>query len=306
MARTRKRERTNGNGAPAAAAVRALGGDRSFENRIRECYPDLPESERKVADLVIDFPGEIAAYSATELAELAGASKAAVTRLIRRLGYGNFDEARRSARDTRDWGSPLYLLRHEPAAPPVDQRLREHLEQDLGNIARTFDGLNPAQMDQIVEAVASARRVWLLGYRNSHILATYARWQFIQVRDEVHVLPLGGETLAEYLASMSGDDLMIAFGFRRRVAQVRRAMEIANRAGTPILYMADPTVRETAALARWTLLCEVGGVGVFDSYSAALSLLHYLCVALVAKTGAAGRRRLQRVEDMHDALGDFA
>jgi hypothetical protein len=67
---------------------------RSLAARIQVQYASLPGSERKVADLILDFPGEIAAYSDTELAELAGASKAAVTRLIRRLGYASFEQAR--------------------------------------------------------------------------------------------------------------------------------------------------------------------------------------------------------------------
>ncbi|MDH3379196.1 MAG: MurR/RpiR family transcriptional regulator, partial [Gammaproteobacteria bacterium] len=56
----------------------------SFESRIREQYDALPASERKIADLILEFPGDVAAYSATELAALANSSKAAITRLIRR------------------------------------------------------------------------------------------------------------------------------------------------------------------------------------------------------------------------------
>jgi DNA-binding MurR/RpiR family transcriptional regulator len=278
----------------------------SLETRIRDRYPDLPASERRIADLILEFPGEMAAYSATELAQLAGGSKAAVTRLIRRLGFDSFEAARRSARRARDWGSPLYLLsRAAEVGVPTDSQLQRHLAGDLANMARTFEALDPDELDAIVEALATARRLWLLGYRNSHALAAYARLQFVQLRDDVALLPLGGETLAESLASMSRADLLVVFGFRRRVPQVGRAMAVAHGQGVPILYITDPTVRETVTFARWTLLAEVGGVGVFDSYAAAISLVHYLASALVARTGAAGRRRLKRIEDMHDDLADL-
>jgi len=36
-----------------------------------------------------------------------------------------------------------------------------------------------------------------------------------------------------------------------------------------------------------------------------MSLIHHLCSALLTKTGQAGRERLKRIEDLHDALGDF-
>ncbi len=291
-----------------AIGARAHGtcDGRSIEARIRDSYADLPSSERRIADLILDFPGDMAAYSATELADLAKSSKAAVTRLTRRLGYSSFEEARRSARESRDWGSPLYLISHERRqSVPTDSRLKEHLEADFANMIATFDAVDSTEIDEIVDAIANARRVWLIGYRNSAFLASYARLQFIQVRDNVTVLPSGGETLAEYLASMSPDDLIIAIGFRRRVRPLRRFMQTAAKLGVPIVYLTDPTVRESVSLARWTLVIRVAGVDVFDSYSAALSLIHYISTAVVAKMDATGRKRLKSIETLHDQVMDF-
>jgi DNA-binding MurR/RpiR family transcriptional regulator len=274
-------------------------------SRIQRHYEELPPSERRIANLILDFPGEIAGYSATELAQLAGVSKAAATRLVQRLGYASYEEARRSARDAQKWGSPLYLLDKEIAPAGLDSQLKVHLERDVENMVRTFGGLDAGRLDQIVDRLASARRVWLMGYRNSHYLAAYARWQFIQVRDDVHLLPLGGETLAEYLASMREDDLLVAIGFRRRLPELRRAMNTAANAGVAILYLTDPTVRGTAQAATWTLRCEVRGAGLFDSYPAAMSLLQFLSVAMVRKTGEAGRARLKNIENIHEDLREF-
>lgn len=278
----------------------------SIVGRIRRKYDELPPSERRLADLILDFPGDIASYSATELAELAGASKAAATRLVQRLGFTSYDEARRSARDAQDWGSPLFLLRKESdAAVEPARELKRHLERDIANMTRTFEALDPDLLDEIVDAMIGARRLWLLGYRNSHILASYACSQFLLVRDDVRLLPPGVETLAEYLAGMDGGDLLVIVGFRRRLQQLRRTMKAAAATGVPILYITDPTAGRTAALAKWTLYCEVGGVGALDSYSSAIALVHYLGVAMVRRAAGAGRRRLKRIEDLHEDLRDF-
>ncbi|MCP5074171.1 MAG: MurR/RpiR family transcriptional regulator [Rhodobacteraceae bacterium] len=277
-----------------------------LEARIRDGYASLPASERRIADLILEFPGDMAAYSATELAELAKSSKAAVTRLTRRLGYTSYEEARRSARESRDWGSPLYRLSHErDESLPTDSKLKRHLDTDIANMIATFDGLDNHVIEDIVEAIVAARRVWLIGFRNSAFLASYAKWQLIQVRDDVAVLPSGGETLAEYLASMSSKDLIIVIGFRRRVQRLRRFMETAAELGLPMVYFTDPSVRETTSLARWTVLVNVSGVDVFDNYSAALSLIHYVSAEVVAKTGAPGRERLKSIETLHDQVSDF-
>ena len=78
-------------------------------HRIHRVYADLPEGERKAADLILDMPSELSVWSASELAEQAGVSNATISRFIRRLGYASFEEARRAARALRAVGSPLYL-----------------------------------------------------------------------------------------------------------------------------------------------------------------------------------------------------
>lgn len=275
-----------------------------LQRRLHDSYESLPESERKVADLILDFPGEVAAYSATELASLAGASKAAVTRLVRRLGYQGFEEARRAARDARDWGSPLYML--HSGSPPGDfkTRVRAHVERDVANLSRTFDGLVPESVAEIIDALAQARRVWLLGYRNSQYLAAYARWQFLQVRADVYLLPMAGETLAEYLAGLGEDDLLIVIAFRRRVPTVARVIDVAAQRGVRVLVITETGAR-LRVRATWTLRCELRGEDVFDRYTSAISLLHLLGVELVERIGPGGRRRIERIEDLHEKLHEL-
>ncbi len=276
----------------------------SVESRIQASYGELPESERRIADLILEFPGEMAAYSATELAELSGGSKAAVTRLVQRIGFANYDEARRAARDAQSWGSPLYLMQRETKKSGFSARVRAHIEQDMQNISFTLEGLRADSFNEMVTAICKARRVFLLGYRNSHYLAGYARWQIIQGRGDVYLLPAAGETIAEEIADFSAEDLLIVIGFRRRLPQLPQAMAAAAAGGTRILYITDRAAKPSPH-ATWTIPCGVRGMDFFDRYAAAMSLLHFLCVAVMEKLGAGGRSRLQHIEKLHEDLHDF-
>ena len=69
-----------------------------MEQTIRTSYDRLPVGERKLADVVLEMRGELAGYSATELAESAGVSKATASRLVRRLGFSDYQEMRQQAR----------------------------------------------------------------------------------------------------------------------------------------------------------------------------------------------------------------
>lgn len=276
----------------------------SLESRLRESYSSLPASERKIADLMLDFPGEVAAYSATELAELAGGSKAAVTRLTQRLGFDSFEEARRTARDKQDWGSPVYLLSKGSEAEGFAANVERHFKEDIDAIKRTFDELSEETFEQIVKAICKAKRVWILGYRNSRYFAGYLRWQMIQVRGDVHLLPDAGETLAEYLCEINKGDLIIIVGFRRRVPEVSQALKWARESSVQTLFITDPSAR-SSNLSTWTVRCETRGSDLFDHYAAAMSFFHFLSVAIVARTGLRGRSRLARIEELHEEFSQF-
>ena len=104
----------------------------SLVARIREALPDLHASERRLADVVLNFPGDLASYTATELAQLANVSNATVSRFVRKLGYGSFEEARQAVRAEQQTGAPRFRFGsgNAPTAVIVDA----HLEQSRLNL----------------------------------------------------------------------------------------------------------------------------------------------------------------------------
>ncbi len=274
-------------------------------SRIRNHYQDLPPSERKLADLILDFPGDMASYTATELAQLAGVSKAAATRLFRRLGYESFEQARRLTRENQNWGSPLYMLSQESEIDIPDSYLRRQMEQELSNMTRTFEALDPRKIERIGKSLVEANRIWLLGFRHSHFLADYARWQFLQVRGDVQLLISEASTLAEQMVDFKPGDIVVAIGFRRRTLRFREAIKAIHKMGIPILYLTEPNVGASINYATWVLHAEVSGAGPFDSYPAASSLIHLLSIAMLNQVGREARERINKVEEFHAALHDF-
>ena len=55
-----------------------------LEQRIKESFELMPETDRALADTILNFPGDVLLLSATELAEKSQVSKAAVSRFVRR------------------------------------------------------------------------------------------------------------------------------------------------------------------------------------------------------------------------------
>jgi DNA-binding MurR/RpiR family transcriptional regulator len=273
-----------------------------LDTRIIDLYERLPAGERRLADVLMESIGELAAYSATELAARAGVSKATAARLFRRLGYADFGELRQQARAGLNWGSPLQAL--DEAQSPAEGNLGVHLAQEIRNLTRTLEALRSDQVQQAVELLAGARRIWVVGFRNSYALAHYARGLLVQVKPDVRLLPVGGLTVTEDLASLADDDALLAIGFRRRPPVFGRILRAATAAGCHTVLLSEPVATDLPP-ADVTLRCQSRGASLFDSYVAPMSVLNFLCSGVALALGDRGRERLSEIEKLHDVFGDF-
>ena len=127
-----------------------------IDERIEGLTETLPDSERKLAELLSTRQVLLATHSATELAAMAGSSKAAVTRFIQRVGYRSFAEARREAREAQCWGSPSFQFVPDLSGVS-EEAFSDHLQRDLENITRTFERLNPRTVERAIDKMVCAR-----------------------------------------------------------------------------------------------------------------------------------------------------
>lgn len=270
--------------------------------RIRERYDALSGAERKLADAILDCPGQLAGYTATELSELAGVSKMTVSRFVRRLGFENYEQARVAARGGTDWGSPLYLLPSDTQETPG---VAAHLRRSLEAIEATTRGLSPDLVVRAAEKLCSAQRIWVYGIRNNSFLAGYARWQFIQLRPGVHNMTRAGETLAETLAEVGPDDVLFIAATRRRPPIVRRLLETAAKRGLSCILLVDNHSPVEGPCPELTFSCETRSLMPLDDHASAMVVIHALVAEVFRLIGADGRKHIRRIEDLHEDLGEM-
>ncbi|MDB5731913.1 MAG: transcriptional regulator, RpiR family [Variovorax sp.] len=276
--------------------------NRSFLGLVRQLLNSLPPTERKLGEFVLDFPGDLATYTASELATLVGVSNATVTRFIQRLGYSNYEDARRQAREERSNGSPLFLSAQ--GSRGLEGSITSHILQAQDNIVATFNHIPAELIDDVAQALAAAGNVWFLGYRNNRNFASYLRWQLVQLRENVHVLPGPGETLGEYVAGLGSKDVLVVFALRRSVPIATRFALLAARAGTQVLYITDHFSKVSLS-ARWLLRCHTQAPGPLDNHASVMLLCHLLATRVLHHVGTKGRRRMASIETQHDALNEM-
>ncbi|MDR6430354.1 MurR/RpiR family transcriptional regulator [Brucella pseudogrignonensis] len=276
--------------------------ERSFLARVRDVLDDLPPAEKRLGEFICDFPGELASYSASELAALAHVSNATVTRFVRRLGYESYEESRRHAREEKQTGSRLFLS--SVTANAAGQSLSSHISQGIANLETTFLAIREMQIDAVVETMLTARKTWVIGFRSSHPFAAYLQWQMMQVLDNIAAVPGPGQTMGEYMASIKSDDLVIVFGLRRRIAKMDDILSTIEKRGAKLLYITDEGAPFRAS-ARWHFQCQTLAPGPIFNHVSVMALCHLLTTRAIEKAGANGRKRLRDIETFGDFLEEL-
>jgi DNA-binding MurR/RpiR family transcriptional regulator len=276
----------------------------TLSQRIHRVYAILPAGERKVADLLLDLPGDLAFRNASDMAAQVGVSNATVSRLFRRLDYASYEEARRVARAMRAQGSPLYLSSAEVSGGGQSD-MAELLKTENGLIAKSLEALDPIVLDEIATRLAQAGKVRVAGFRNSRFLAAYVVAALAQFRPDVEMLVPAGQTLAEGIAGTGKGDLILVIGLRRRPLFFVDFVRTAASTGADVALLADNSVREAPALARWTISCTVDTPQAIDSYSGAITVLRVLTLAAIHHLGTKGHRYLARLETLHEDLSEL-
>lgn len=273
----------------------------SFLSRVRQSLDAFHPMERQLAEFVLDFPGDLASYAASELASLAGVSNATVTRFIKRLGYRHYEEARLQVREEREAGSPLLRASRIPADP---NPFAASLARSHDNLQRSFARLDPDDVDRIAQALLAARKVWVLGLRSSQAFASYFRWQLFQIKEDCHLAPHAGDTLGQTLASVTTEDIVVVFAVRRRPAALAALLVHLVRAGHRVLYISDEQVARQDGLS-WHLYCACDSDSPLDDHVAVTGLIHLLASRVLKLAGPAERARMTAIEASHDALREL-
>ncbi len=274
----------------------------SFVSRIRDAAPAFHRTEARLAEAILHFPGQIASYTATELAQMAGVSNATVTRFVRKIGYTSFEEARQAVRAEQMAGAAL--LRVNRDGYPADGLLARHLAQAHDNLDRSLAAIDGQALAGLVGAMTRAPRLWVIGFRAGHAFARYLAWQVVQVRSDVITLPRDGETLAESLAAIGPGDCVIIFALRRPPRMLAGVIDALAQTGAETALIGDLAGLESLP-ARWHLPCSTAGAGALFDHAAVMAMCGVLASGAIEQAGAAGRARLSAIETIHDSLDEI-
>lgn len=269
--------------------------------RIRERLDEMTKSERRVGDHLARHPLDAAFLPAGRLSELVGVSESSILRFAKNLGYANYPALQQvvqdEIRDSQTVVSPERLRRATARGDVDSSTLESAFETDLRNLSVSLRQLDPAAFDSVVELLAHARRVYVVGMRGAAPLAHLLGYALNLLRPDVIQLTQRADMIADLMLGVSDADVLVGFAFSRQAVQTIAATDIAVASGASVVAITDDPISPIARRARQTLVVATESEAFIQSYTAAVALTHALLAAVGAAVKESAMDRLARVED---------
>lgn len=274
--------------------------------RIQEKASRLTASEKKIAQVLSQNQDLVETHTATELANLAGVSKATTARFFRSLGYADFEEVRLQAREERNQREPYAAPAPHTASETLGRTISDHLELELRNLTRTFEELRSDILPEVADILADAPRVWFVGFGDEYSLAGLGQSMFARLRHGVHQLHGRGDLWSNELAGTGPRDALILLTFEPRPKVMRHLIAHARTSRMRVVTITDHAYAPQAArFSEIVLPCHVASYGTIATHATMLSILRLVGMAYLRKDGEMVEQRIQTLGAIDEELGLF-
>lgn len=260
--------------------------------RIQRMTGRLKGGARKMAELILASPQEVALSPAAQVAERLGISASTVVRFAAALGYDGYPALRRELQDVirRDL-DPARRLREFAAGPHALRPLHRSFKSDADNLAATEQAVVARDFDAAVSLISAARTIYIFGQRSSFGIAHTLSYLLNQTLGTARLLDAGRGELPDQLIGVGPGDVFVAISFPRYTRIVLDALLIAAARGARLIAITDSPRSPLATQAEVVLKASCAGSGFANSNVAAIALVN----ALVAEVAVKNRSRTVEV-----------
>ncbi len=266
--------------------------------RLKASYPVLSEGHKHVAEYLLDNIESAAFLTAGRLGAAAGVSESTVVRFAITLGYQGWPDLQRVlAGMVRARLDTVTRLRISGGGGPQDT-VRDVLTTDAENVERTMSELDPGVFSQVVQALAGAQDIYVLGLRSAQSLAVFLTFYLQTIGKSARLVSQGTRSAFEELDAAGAEDVVLAISFPRYSSMTVRAFQYARDLGAKTIALTDSAFSPLAQVADLTLVARTGINSFIESFVAPLSVINAIITAIGRQDEASTLKSLEKFEEI--------
>lgn len=243
------------------------------------------KGQRRIAKYITDNFDKAAFMTASKLGETVGVSESTVVRFAADLGYDGYPAMRKALQEMiKNRLTTVQRIEVSRSLAESPDILTSVLSSDVEKIRMTLEETNRDDFNRAVNAIISAKNIYVLGLRSSAALANFMGFYLNLLFPNVHIInESAASDVFEKMLRISKGDVFIAISFPRYSRRTIKAMDFAASREAEIIGITDTETSLVAQVADIKLYAKSEMVSFLDSLVAPLSLINALIVAAANK-----------------------
>ncbi|MFB9950600.1 MurR/RpiR family transcriptional regulator [Rhizobium puerariae] len=267
--------------------------------RVQAVAGSLTSTEERLISELLKAPREVAIGTSSEFAARLGVHEATTSRLARKLGFSSYAEFRDELRRE-------FLKITDPAerisATLSDARTQGFLPLLVASEMAALTVITDYVTDARILAAAEKldrRRVFIHSHGNAETLSVLMERRLRRLGIDSHTLAGSPRDLAEQMLTVTSDDALLIFAFRRQPPNYARLMQVAADAGAATIVIAD-TIGPSLAPSPDALLSapRTGMPDSFQTLTVPMAICNATILALAARRGDDALAQLERLGEL--------
>ena len=273
-----------------------------FFNILNSRYDKMSKGQKRIADYLLANYQQASFMTASALGQTVGVSESTVVRFATEFGFDGYPDFQDNLREMMKMRltsvERIEVANRQMGNNDVYEKV---LSLDIERIRATIENGNREAFAGAVDAIISARKIYIVASRSAAALAEFLKYYFSIIFEDVKLLNnLATSDLLQQLFRIDEKDLVIGISFPRYSKQTTIAMNHASDSHASVIAITDSMLSPIAQHASHVLLAGSDMVSFVDSLVAPLSLINALIVAVSLKKEEEINRNLETLERLWD------
>lgn len=281
--------------------------NRDILTLIQEKMNTFSKSQKRIASFILESYDKAAFLTASKLGKKVNVSESTVVRFAAELGFDGYPDMQRSLQKMiRNRLTSVQRIEVTNDRIGDQDLVSMVLQSDIDKIRMTLGELDRESFEGAVDAIVSARKIYLIGVRSSASLTMFLHFYFNLIFDNVVIVSANtASEIFESLLRVGEEDVVLGISFPRYSSRTVQAMSFARDRGATTIAITDSEASPLAAASRFTLTARSDMASFVDSLVAPLSLVNALLVAVSRKKNDDLAHTFHTLEEIWDEYGVY-
>ena len=248
------------------------------------------KGQKLIANYILQSYDKAAFMTASRLGKTVGVSESTVVRFAVELGFDGYPSMQRTLQELVR-NKLTSVQRIEVANDRIGNQdvVSTVLQADIDTLRKTSETLDRREMNESVELILQAKRIYIIGVRSSTAIADFLNFYFRNIFENVSLVSSTSTSeMFEQMLRVGKGDVVIGISLPRYSSRTVKTMQYAKDCGAATLAVTDTPAAPAGKLADHVLVAKSDMVSIVDSLVAPMSVVNALIVAV-------SRRREEQV-----------